>query len=81
MGRERTTFCELKRRDVVNLCDGCMLGCVCDMEIDLITGNIIAIIVPGESKMLGILKCNDDIVIPFCKITKIGEDVILVDLR
>jgi len=81
MGRERTTFCELKRRDVVNICDGCRLGCVCDLELDLITGNIIAIIVPGEGKLLGILKCHDDIVIPFCKITKIGEDVILVDLR
>ncbi|MCL2695704.1 MAG: YlmC/YmxH family sporulation protein [Clostridiales bacterium] len=81
MGRERTTFCELKHRDVVNICNGCMLGTVCDLELDLITGNIISIIVPGENKLLGILKCHDDIIIPFCKINKIGEDVILVDLR
>ncbi|MCL2672056.1 MAG: YlmC/YmxH family sporulation protein [Clostridiales bacterium] len=76
-----TTFSELKRREVINVCDGARLGNVCDLELDMFTGTVHAIIVPGESKMLGILKCGDDTHIPFCKITKLGEDVILVDIR
>ena len=31
--------------------------------------------------MLGLIRSRDGIVIPFCRIQKIGEDVILVDLR
>lgn len=80
-GKGNTTFCELKRQEVINVCDGARLGNVCDLELDMYTGTVLSIIVPGESKMLGILKCGDNLVIPFCKITKIGEDVILVDIR
>ena len=52
-----------------------------DLEMDLCTGAILSIIVPGERSMLGLFKARDGIVIPFCRIQKIGEDVILVDLR
>ena len=63
----RTTFSDLKCKEVINVCDGGRLGCVTDLELDLCTGTILAI--------------RDGIVIPFCRIQKIGEDVILVDLR
>lgn len=77
----RTTFCELKRKEVINLCDGARLGHLCDLELDVCTGTVLAIVVPGESRMLGILKSNDNMVIPFCHIKKFGEDVILVELN
>ena len=77
----RTTFSDLKCKEVVNVCDGGRLGCVTDLEMDLCTGTILSIIVPGERSMLGLLRARDGIVIPFCRIQKIGEDVILVDLR
>ncbi|MDD3400912.1 MAG: YlmC/YmxH family sporulation protein [Eubacteriales bacterium] len=76
----RSTFCELKRKEVVNLCDGAKLGHICDLELEVCTGTVLAIIVPGCSRMLGILKSNENIVIPFCRIKKFGEDVILVEL-
>lgn len=31
-------------------------------------------------KMWGLLKSDEELVIPFCKINKIGDDVILVDI-
>ena len=77
----RTTFSDLTCKEVINICDGGRLGCVTDLEMDLCTGAILSIIVPGERSMLGLLKARDEIVIPFCRIQKIGEDVILVDLR
>ena len=68
-----TTFCELREKEIINICDGARLGCICDLEIDDSTGTICSIVVPGPSRFLGL-------VIPFCKIQKIGDDVILVDI-
>ena len=77
----RTTFSDLKCKEVINICDGGRLGCVTDLGLDLCTGTILSIVVPGERRMLGLIRSRDGIVIPFCRIQKIGEDVILVDLR
>ncbi len=75
-----TTFCELRRKEVINICDGARLGCICDLELDDCTGLISAIIVPGPTKLWGLLKSDEELVIPYCKINKIGDDVILVDI-
>ena len=77
----RITFSELKCKEVINVSDGGRLGCVSDLELDLCTGQILAIAVPGERSMLGLIRPRDGLVIPYCRIQKIGEDVILVDLR
>ena len=77
----RTTFSDLKCKEVINISDGGRLGCVTDLELDLCTGAILSIIVPGEGRLLGLIRARDGIIIPFCRIQKIGEDVILVDLR
>ena len=60
-----TTFCELREKEIINICDGARLGCIC---------------VPGPSRFLGLLRNSEELVIPFCKIQKIGDDVILVDI-
>ena len=75
-----STFCELKCREVINLCDGRRLGNICDLEIDECNGQILSIIVPGESKLFGLIRSNEELVIPFCRIKKIGDDVILVEV-
>ena len=67
-------FCDLKRKEVINLCDGARLGCICDLEMDACSGAVYAIIVPG------LLRSDEELVIPYNKITKIGDDVILVDI-
>lgn len=76
-----TIFSELRRKEVINICDGARLGCICDLELDQCTGVISAIVVPGQSRFFGILKSAEELVIPYCKIVKIGEDVILVDVN
>lgn len=72
-------FSDLRDKEVVNICDGKMLGYVCDLEIDLNTGHLCSIIVPGESRGFGFSR-GGEIIIPWDKIERIGEDAILVAL-
>ncbi len=73
-----TTFSELRRKDIINVCTGARLGRICDMEMDDCTGIVSALVVPGPSRLWGLLRSAEEIVIPYCKIQKIGDDVILV---
>ena len=70
---------DLKQKEVVNVLDGKRLGTITDIEIDIDAGKLTAIVVPGAGRFLGIFGRNDDIVIPWEKIHKIGLDVILVE--
>ena len=73
---------ELRTKDVVNTLDGKRLGKVMDIEFDERDGRVEALVVPGEWKVGNVLrgeKCG--IVIPWQRICKIGENVILVELE
>ena len=76
---ERFSTCELREKEVINLCDGSRLGCPCDFEFDVYEGSITAIIVPRPSGFLGLSRAND-LVIPWKNIECIGTDAILVRL-
>ena len=73
-------FSELKCREVINVCTGERYGNVCDLVFDPCTGEVQAIVVPGAPRLFGLLKGKDGTVIPYGKIKKWGEDVILVEL-
>ena len=73
----KSTWTELRQKEVINLCDGCRLGYVCDLEFDLCDGRITALILPGEGTLFGFGRC-ELIVIPWDKIETIGGDAILV---
>lgn len=70
---------DLKMKEIVNILDGKRLGTITDIEIDVESGKLTAIVVPGPGKFLGLFGRNEDIVIPWEKIHKIGVDVILVE--
>lgn len=70
---------DLTEKQVVNLCDGRILGYIVDFKIDVCSGRLTAIIIPGEGGIFGFKKCTD-IVIPWEKICKIGKDAIIVDI-
>jgi len=74
-----TKSSELRAREVVNILDGRRLGLTSDFEIDAETGRIRAIVVPGPGRFLWLFGRNDDVVIPWERIKKIGIDVILVE--
>lgn len=70
---------DLRNKDIVNLADGRKLGPVRDIEVDMEQGRVTAIVMPGGSKFFGIFVKNEENIIPWQKIKKIGVDVVLVD--
>lgn len=71
------SFCDLKQKEVVNICDGRRLGKVVDLVISLSSCKVLGIVVPGNRK---IFNTKEDIFIPWRNIQKIGDDVVLVQL-
>ncbi|HOJ11602.1 MAG TPA: YlmC/YmxH family sporulation protein [Clostridiales bacterium] len=71
---------DLKQKEVINISDGRRLGFVNDVEIDLECGKIEAIVIPGGGRLFGLIGKDNEFVIPWERIRKIGEDIILVDL-
>lgn len=72
---------ELRDREIINVNDGKRLGPIKDIELDLEKGRIRAIVLPGINggRILGLFGRDDDIVVPWEKIVRIGVDVILVE--
>ena len=75
------SFSEIRRKDVVNICDGRKLG----RPIDLILNDsacVQALVVPeGSGGLLSFLKQDrEGCVIDWSKVRRIGDDVILVEL-
>jgi YlmC/YmxH family sporulation protein len=71
---------DLKLREVVNVVDGQRLGPIKDVDIDLGEGRISALILPGTGRLLGVFGREQETVVPWNKIVKIGMDVILVEV-
>ena len=71
------SFSELKNKEIINLCDGSLLGCIGDLEVNTCTGEITALIIPGHG-LLASISAKNRTVIPWRDIERIGKDTILV---
>jgi YlmC/YmxH family sporulation protein len=71
-------YSELKKKDVLNVETGKNLGKIIDLVIEESSGEIQKIIASG--KRFALVPCDGE-QIEYCKITKIGDDVILVSKR
>ena len=74
-------ICELRQKEVINTCTCRSLGCVCDVDIDICTGFVKAIIVPGPAKICCFLGRDTEYIIPWECICQIGADIILVEIE
>ena len=72
-------FSCLRRKEVVNVCDGCRLGYVGDLELQLPEGRITALIVPGPCRFFGLFGRGEEYFVPWECIKQIGDDIILID--
>lgn len=72
---------QFQTKDIVNLSDGKKLGVLHDLEIELSTGQIEAIIVSESGKWMNMFQREPEIIIPWHKIKKVGEDLIFVDYK
>ena len=73
------TFQELRAKEVIHVGDGERLGFISNLELDAVTGRVISISVPGRYKAFGFLGKEPDRVIPWEKIKKIGDDLVIVE--
>ncbi|NDI33657.1 YlmC/YmxH family sporulation protein [Chengkuizengella sediminis] len=71
---------DFQTKDVINIVDGKKLGSVSDLELDLRQGKIDSIVVPSQGKFFGLFSGDNEVVIPWRNIVKIGMDVVLVKL-
>ena len=72
---------DLKNKEVINIYDGKSLGYVYDIEVNLEKGIIEGIIVPAQKSFFNFFGRGDnDHVIKWKDIKRIGDDVILVDV-
>ncbi|MCL2487234.1 MAG: YlmC/YmxH family sporulation protein [Oscillospiraceae bacterium] len=70
---------DLRAKEVINVSDGCRLGCVDDVEVDTCTAHLCAIVLHGRPKCFGLLGREEDLIIPWKEIEVIGEETILVN--
>ena len=70
----------MRQKEVINIENGRRLGFVCDIGFDLEEGKIQSLIVPDTGKASFFGK-NQDIIIPWDSIKKIGNDIVLVDFE
>lgn len=70
---------QMRCKEVVDIQNGSRYGNVGDLEIDLDTGQVHALVVPGRLRLFGLLGRERERVFPWSAIRCFGEDIILVD--
>ena len=74
------TFSDLRQKEVINTRGGRSLGRVTDLVVCPCEGRVTALVVPGEFCLAALLRCEKNgLVIPWERICRIGDDVVLVD--
>ena len=72
---------EIAKKDVINLYDGCYLGRITDLELELPSSEITSIVIYGKLRFFGLFGREDDIIIPWKDVEVVGADSILVRCR
>ena len=75
----KSRIADLRCKEIINVTDGSRFGYVGDVEVDLDTGQICALVVPGRLRLFGLLGREEDRYIPWDRVRRFGEDIILVE--
>lgn len=70
---------DLRCKEIINVSDGCRFGYVGDVEVDLESGRVTALVVPGRLRFFGLLGREEDRIFPWESVRRFGEDIILVE--
>ncbi len=70
---------DLRYKEIIDVADGCRYGYPQDIVVELTTGQVTALLVPGQPRFFGLLGRDEDIVIPWSRVRQVGKDIILVD--
>ena len=70
---------ELRRKEVINISDGCRIGYVEDVDIRIPEGQVAAVVVCGPCRFFGLFGRGEEFYVPWECIQRIGDDIILID--
>ena len=70
---------DLQSKNIVNMVDGRNVGSIIDANVDK-AGNIESLVIETNKKFLSFSK-DDDLLVLWKDIAKIGEDVLLINLK
>ena len=73
------TLHDLAEKDVIRIQNGENLGRIDDILFDEGSGRNQSVLLRGRGRMLGLLGYDDDLLLPWESIRRIGADVIIVD--
>ncbi len=74
-------FTQLQCKEVVCINDGRRLGYITDVQVEVPEGRVLAIVVPGPCRFLGLWGRREDYLIPWRCICRIGPEIVLVDAK
>ena len=70
---------QMCRKEIVDIRTGNCYGTLGDLEVDLDSGEIRSLVVPGRLRLFGLLGRERERVFPWGAVRCFGEDIILVD--
>ena len=70
---------DFRCKEVINICDGCRLGYVSDVDVKVPDGQVIAVVVSGPCRFFGLFGKGEEYYVPWECIQRIGDDIILID--
>lgn len=73
------TLKDLRYKEVISVTDGTRFGYVGDLEVDVDSGQIRSLIIPGPARFFGLFGHQEDVVIAWDEVRRFGQDIILVD--
>ena len=71
---------DLTKKDIINVKDGAKLGPIKDVQINLADGKVIAIVLDGPRRFMGLMSAGKDNVVPWERIKLIGVHAVLVEV-
>ena len=74
-------FSELRYKEVIDVHTGLRLGYACDLEFDDREGCVVSLVTPGRPRFFGLLGREDDYILPWNCIVRVGTDIILVEVK
>ena len=72
---------DLQSKNLVNMSDGKNIGNIIDVNIDSRTGVISSLIIESKNNMFSFLNKDSELEVNWQEIKRIGEDVILVEIK
>ena len=70
---------QLRYKEVISIADGSRYGYVGDVDIDLESGQVRALVIPGQPRFFGLFGRREDTVVRWDQVRRFGEDIILVE--